>query len=288
MTTHLLTFDVEEYFQVEAARRSGIAPESWGEFDSRLDVGLDAICDVLATADTKATFFVLGEVARRRGDWVKRLAEAGHEIASHGMTHTMLTQLSPEAAAAELRESKALLEDLSGQTVLGFRAPTFSVNHSNAWAIDALAEAGYVYDSSIFPVRHDRYGVPDAPREAFRCAGPNGGGVLEIPPLTKRSFGATVPMGGGGYFRLVPLWWFASAVRAADRAGQPAMLYFHPWEFDPAQPELAGLTGLRRWRHRVGLAKNKAKLAKLLRRYSFGAVRDQLDALGKTETEFTL
>lgn len=288
MTTHLLTFDVEEYFQVEAARRSGVSPKSWSEYDSRLDMGLDAICELLDGAGVKATFFVLGEVATRRGDWVKRLAEAGHEIASHGMTHTMLTALSREAATDELRDSKALLEDLSGQAVRGYRAPTFSVNHSNAWAIDALAETGYTYDSSIFPVRHDRYGVADAPREVFWCAGPEGGRILEIPPLTKRVFGATVPMGGGGYFRLVPRWWFTSAVRAADKTSQPAMLYFHPWEFDAAQPELPGLTGLRRWRHRVGLAKNAAKLTTLLTKFSFGPVRDQLDVLQTTATEFLL
>ncbi|MBT3279230.1 MAG: DUF3473 domain-containing protein [Phycisphaerales bacterium] len=288
MTTHMLTFDVEEFYQVEAARRAGVSPQMWAVYDSRLDVGLDSICELLDAADVRATFFILGEVARRRGDWVKRLAAAGHEIASHGMTHTMLTQLSPEAAAAELRDSKALLEELSGEAVLGFRAPTFSINHTNAWAIDALADAGYAYDSSIFPVRHDRYGVPDAPRGAFRCVGPEGGAVLEIPPLTRRVCGMTMPMGGGGYFRLVPLWWFASAIKAAARRNDPAMLYFHPWEFDADQPELPGLSGLRRWRHRVGLAKNAKKLLKLLTKFSFGPVRDQLDGLKQTDVDFTL
>ena len=164
MQRHILSFDVEEYFQVESARRGGVLPRSWRDWPSRVAGQVDRVLEVLAERNTTATFFLLGWVARREAGLVRRIADAGHEIASHGMTHRMLETLTPETFARELRASRRLLEDAAGQAVVGYRAPTFSVNHRTAWAFDVLAEQGFAYDSSVFPVRHDRYGVPDAPR----------------------------------------------------------------------------------------------------------------------------
>jgi len=166
----------------------------------------------------KATFFVLGHVAQRQGDMVRRIAAAGHEIASHGMTHTMLGRLSSDEFRRELRDSRRLLEDLAGRAVVGYRAPTFSITHQTAWALDVLAEEGFRYDSSIFPIRHDRYGIPDAPRWIHRARGPKGGEIVELPPLTMHLPGVNLPAGGGGYFRLLPYWVTAAAVRKAQAA----------------------------------------------------------------------
>lgn len=273
----LLTVDVEEYFHVEAAARSGVCPEQWDACPSRLDGQIDLLLALLDEARTKATFFILGWVAERQPDVVRRIAGSGHDIATHGQSHAMLDRLSPEAFREELRRSRSLLENLAGSPVLGFRAPTFSIRHSTAWALDVLAEEGFAYDSSIFPVRHDRYGVPEAPRWPHRAVGPAGGELLEIPPLTVRAFGANWPIGGGGYLRLLPARALLAACRAAHRARQPAMLYLHPWEVDPDQPDL--VTGrLRRWRHRVNLGKTARKLAFLLERLDCCPVADALDA----------
>jgi polysaccharide deacetylase family protein (PEP-CTERM system associated) len=273
----LLTVDVEEYFHVEAAARSGVRPERWESCPSRLDGQIDLLLSLLDRADAKATFFILGWVAGRQPDVVRRIARAGHDVATHGQSHTMLDRLGPSAFRDELRRSRSLLEDLTGQKVLGFRAPTFSIRHATAWALDVLAEEGFDYDSSVFPVRHDRYGVPEAPRWTHRAVGSAGGELLEIPPLTLRAFGANWPIGGGGYLRLLPPRMLLAACRAAHRARQPAMLYLHPWEVDPDQPDV--VTGrLRRWRHRVNLGKTANKLTFLLDRLDCCPVADALDA----------
>lgn len=277
-TRHLLSFDIEEYFQVEAVRRAGLSASQWPRFSSRLDVGLDRILALLAQSQTRATFFVLGRVARKQGPAIRRIARAGHEIASHGMTHRMLTDLTPEVFATELRDSRSLLEDLSGQAVVGFRAPTFSLMRRSAWAVDVLAEAAYRWDSSVYPIRHDRYGVPDAPLGPHRATGPGGGEILEIPPLTMTLGPMRIPAGGGGYLRLLPVRFIGRAIASADRQGRAAMLYLHPWEFDPDQPRLIA-SALSNWRHRVNLDKTAAKLAWLLERFEFTSVAEQLPAL---------
>lgn len=267
---HFLSFDVEEYFQVEAAA-AGVSRDQWAVLPRRLGPPVDRLLEILAAHRTSATFFVLGWVAQQDPGLVRRIAAAGHEIASHGMDHRMLTVQGPEEFRAGLRDSRRLLEDLAGRPVVGYRAPTFSITRRTAWALDVLAEEGFTYDSSVFPVRHDRYGVPDAPTAPHRAVGPGGGSVLEIPPLTLRLAGVNWPVGGGGYLRLLPVRVVAAALGAAARAGRPGMLYLHPWELDPGQPVLP-MGRASRWRHRVGLARTGGKLDWLLSRFRFGAV----------------
>ena len=275
---HLLSVDVEEYFQVEAAARAGVSPRHWADYPNRLGPAVDRVLAALADHGASATFFILGWVARHEPEVVRRIADAGHEIASHGMEHRMLQHLGPDPFRQDLADARRLLEDLAGRPVLGYRAPTFSITHATAWAIDVLAEAGYRYDSSVFPVRHDRYGVPDAPTVPHRAVGPGGGEILEIPPLTLRLAGVNWPMAGGGYLRLFPRRLPARALRQAARRGAPGMIYLHPWELDPDQPELP-LARLARFRHRVGLAGTEVKLRWLLARFRFTSVRERLEDL---------
>lgn len=269
---HLLSFDVEEYFQVESAARGGVGPEQWDSYPLRLDRCIDGILQLLAEHNAKATFFVLGWVARREGPIVRRIASQGHEIASHGMSHRMLHHLQPAEFLQELHDSRRILQDLTSQPVWGFRAPTFSITTRTLWALDCLAQAGYRYDSSIFPVRHDRYGIPDAPRFAHLAKGPAGGEILEIPPLTLRLLGQNLPVGGGGYLRLLPVHILGLALRSAQRANHYGMIYLHPWEFDPLQPSLP-MSFASRLRHRVNLHRTHKKLRWLLERFSFSSTR---------------
>ena len=275
---HLLSFDVEEYFQVEAAARSGVRREDWQGFATRLSPSVDRVLQALADHQASATFFVLGWVAQHEPAVVRRIADAGHEIASHGMEHRMLQHLTPDQFRRELLDSRRMLEDLSGRPVIGYRAPTFSITHETAWALDVLAETGYRYDSSVFPIHHDRYGVPDAPRGIHRAVGPAGGGLLEIPPLTLRFAGTNWPVGGGGYLRLLPVRVVGRALKTAARQGRRGMIYLHPWELDPGQPVLP-MPRLTRFRHRVGLRKTEAKLGWLLGRFRFANVSRCLDSL---------
>ena len=274
---HLLSFDVEEYFQVEAAA-AGVPRNQWMRYPKRLGGAVDCILELLSECGVSSTFFVLGWVAQQEPGVVRRIADAGHEIASHGMTHNMIGRLSADAFRKDLLDSRRLLEDISGQRVLGYRAPTFSITRDTAWALDVLAESGFLYDSSVFPVRHDRYGVPDAPRFAHRALGPGGGSILEIPPLTMRLLKSNLPVGGGGYLRLFPVRLVGRALRMAARSGQSGMIYLHPWELDPGQPVLP-MGRLSRWRHRVGLGRTQSKLRWLLSRFSFTSVRDHVEVL---------
>ncbi|MCD4699085.1 MAG: polysaccharide deacetylase family protein [Phycisphaerae bacterium] len=276
--SHILTFDVEEYFQVQAAADGGTRREQWGSFERRLAPCVERILRLLSDHGASATFFVLGWVARHERDVVRTIAEAGQEIASHGMTHAMLGRLTPEQFRRELLDSRHLLEDISGRSVVGFRAPTFSVTHKTAWAIDVLAEAGYKYDSSVFPIRHDRYGAPDAPRFVHRAVGPGGGEILEIPPLTLRIMGTNWPVGGGGYLRLLPVRLVAAVLEAAQKLGQSGMIYLHPWELDPHQPILP-MSRFARRRHRVNLKRTEQKLRRLLRDFRFLGVSQSMRTL---------
>jgi polysaccharide deacetylase family protein (PEP-CTERM system associated) len=275
---HLLSFDVEEYFQVEAAARGGVTPGDWGAYPRRLEPAVDRILAALAETGASATFFILGWVARHEPQVVRRIAQAGHPVASHGMAHRMLHHFDPAAFRHDLDEARRALEDLAGRAVLGYRAPTFSVTNETAWAVDVLADAGYRYDSSVFPIRHDRYGVPDAPTVPHRAGGPGGGSILEIPPLTLRFAGGNWPVGGGGYLRLFPRRLAARALAKAGRRGTPGMVYMHPWEIDPDQPVLP-MSRAGRFRHRVGLRRAEGKLRWLLARFRFTSVEARLDDL---------
>ncbi len=268
---------MEEYFQVESA--SGIYDSSqWDTLQKRLAPAVETILQLLSDHQTSATFFILGWVAQHEGQLVRQIAEQGHEIASHGMSHQMLSRLEPETFRCELLDSRRLLEDLTGSPVQGYRAPTFSITRKTAWALDVLAETGYVYDSSIFPVRHDRYGVPDAPVVPHIAIGPGTGRILEIPPLTLPLNRINIPIGGGGYLRLLPVRLMGLALQKAQRRNQIGMIYLHPWELDPGQPVLP-MGRLSRWRHRIGLRRTEVKLSWLLQQYQFGSVTQGLEDL---------
>jgi polysaccharide deacetylase family protein (PEP-CTERM system associated) len=276
-STHLLSFDVEEYFQVEAA--AGVNdPGQWDSIPKRLPPAVDKILQLLSEYQTKATFFILGWVAQRDRRLVQQIAEQGHEVASHGMSHRMLNCMTPDEFKQELIESRDVLEDISQKPVLGFRAPTFSLTRRTAWAIDVLTDTGYAYDSSIFPIRHDRYGIPDAPTVPHTAVGPNGGQILEIPPLTLSVGRMNLPAAGGGYLRLLPVRLLGLALKKAQRRKQLGMIYLHPWELDPEQPVLP-LSWLANWRHRVGLKRAEAKLTWLLKNYPFTNVAQKFDDL---------
>jgi polysaccharide deacetylase family protein (PEP-CTERM system associated) len=274
----MLSFDVEEYFQVEAAAEAGMRRQDWQGLQHRLEPCVSGILRMLEEHRVRATFFVLGWVARHEPAVVAAIVSAGHEIASHGMNHQILTQMAPAEFQQDLLESRKILEDIAGKQVVGYRAPTFSIMHKNAWALDVLADNGFLYDSSVFPIRHDRYGVPDAPACCHIAQGPGGGRILEIPPVTRRVWGINMPLGGGGYFRLLPLCLVRGALRKLDRTGQAGMIYLHPWEFDPDQPVLA-MSRLSRFRHRVGLAETEKKLRRLMAEFQFGDVRSRIDDL---------
>ena len=263
---HGLSFDVEEYFHALNFRAYA---QTAGELPSRVEGAVARVLEITGRAGVKATFFFLGAVAREHPELVRVVAEEGHEIASHGMSHETVMELGPELFREEARESRRLLEDLTGRRVLGFRASTFSITRRTLWGLDILIEEGYRYDSSIFPVYHDRYGIPDFPPRPVRVPGRRGGDLVELPPLTLRLPFVNLPCGGGGYFRLFPLALTALAVRRMERAGLPAVIYLHPWEFDPDAPRFP-LRGIKRFRHYVNMKHTGKRLERLMRTFSFG------------------
>src|SRR2546423_1830191 len=274
-SSHVLSIDVEDWFQVENHAQA-IPREQWSQCELRVGDNVRRLLELLSAADVRATFFVLGWVAERLPELVCDIARAGHEVASHGWSHAPSSDLSEAAFFEEVSRSRELLEQLSGQTVIGYRAPTCSITKSTVWALGALARAGYRYDSSIFPVRHDRYGIPDAPTGIHRREE----GIWEIPLSVLELGGTRLPVAGGGYFRLYPLWLTRWAFRRLERAERPAVGYLHPWEFDPNQPRVPGVGGQRTWRHRVGVSSTARKLVSLLREFRFAPARTVLEKLG--------
>jgi polysaccharide deacetylase family protein (PEP-CTERM system associated) len=255
-----LTIDVEDYFQVSAFA-SHFPRSDWDGVPCRIQRNVDRILEILAKSGTKATFFTLGWIAERYPRLVQSIVAQGHELASHGYEHHRATELGRKEFRDDIHRAKCLLEDISGVTVKGYRAPSFSVGATNLWAFDALLEVGYQYSSSVYPIRHDHYGMPDAPRFAYHPLN----GLLEIPVTTARFFNANVPAGGGGYFRLMPYLlsrWLLKRVNSRDR--QPAIFYFHPWELDPEQPRVSGAKLRTRFRHYVNLDKVDNRLQRLL------------------------
>ncbi|HIJ86010.1 MAG: polysaccharide deacetylase [Magnetococcales bacterium] len=260
------TVDVEDYFHVALFERH-VAKDRWATMEQRVEKNTDRILAMLGQKGICATFFILGWVAQRFPDLVRRIATQGHEIASHGMQHVRVTQQSPEEFFQDALACKHLLENISGQPVLGYRASTYSIGRDNLWALDALAKAGYGYSSSIYPIRHDLYGWPEAPRFAFhpRHGGTEGDGLLEIPVSTLEWFGHRVPCGGGGYFRLYPLAFSLWALHHLNvKEGKSAVFFLHPWELDPGQPRLKNLPMKVRFRHYLNLEKMEARLERLL------------------------
>jgi polysaccharide deacetylase family protein (PEP-CTERM system associated) len=263
-----LTIDVEDYFQVSAFATQ-IPRSEWESYPCRIEANIDQILALLADADVQATFFTLGWIAERYPVLIRRIVDEGHELASHGYEHHRATQQGYGEFLADIRLAKAVLEDIGGDEVKGYRAPSFSVGPSNNWAFDCIAETGYRYSSSIYPIRHDHYGVPDAPRFAHRVRE----GLLEVPVATVRMLNANWPAGGGGYFRLLPYnvsrW---SLRRVNDLDGQPAMFYFHPWEIDPEQPRIQNVSARTRFRHYVNLKHTIPRLRRLLADFQWGRV----------------
>ena len=265
----VISFDVEEHYRIEAAAGLKLDPTLKSHYCERLEPSTRWILDELAKADIKATFFVVGQIGRDNPALVKAIHRAGHEVASHGWDHQRVVNFTPESFFDDVEQSKDALEQVTGEAVVGYRAPTFSIMRQTAWAVDVLAKLDMAYDSSIYPVRHDRYGVPSAPRAPFMAVGEMHD-ILEIPPATLRLMNFNLPMGGGGYFRLFPLFFTEWAIRQAERECFPpvSMLYFHPWEFDPDQERLP-LRWLSRLRTYIGIRRSRGRLSTLLSRHRF-------------------
>lgn len=262
-----MTVDVEDYFQVQAFSKH--FPRSvWDEQISRVERNTDRVLSLFADHDIRGTFFTLGWVAERYKELVRRIVDNGHEIASHGYEHIRADSQDREAFAADVLKSKQILEDVSGQSVLGYRAATFSIGESNLWAFEVLAEQGYAYSSSIYPIKHDLYGMPGAPRFPFRPLPSSE--FLEVPISTVKLAGRNLPSGGGGYFRLLP---YAMSKWSIDRINrherQPSILYFHPWEIDPSQPRPEPIGLKTRVRHYTNLNRMENRLGQLMRDFQW-------------------
>jgi polysaccharide deacetylase family protein (PEP-CTERM system associated) len=266
MITNALTIDVEDYFQVSAFAPH-IDRADWENRECRVERNVQRILDLLDRHNTKATFFTLGWVAQRYPHLVKDIVKRGHELASHGYGHERASDLTEEAFLEDIRSAKAILEDLSGLEVRGYRAPSFSIGKGNLWAFDCLAGTGHRYSSSIYPIAHDHYGMPDSPRFVYEVRP----GLLEVPITTLRAFGRNFPSSGGGYFRLLPYAlsrWMLQRVNATDR--QSGIFYFHPWEIDSGQPRIPGIGAKTRFRHYVNIDRVEARLNQLLTDFQWG------------------
>lgn len=273
---NVLTFDIEEYFQAEVFSAL-ISPEDWRRYPSRVVESTLRLLDLLEVHRASATFFVLGWIADRHGPLLRQIRERGHELACHGYAHRPIYAMSPKEFRSDIRRAKLAIEDAAGVAVLGYRAPTFSVVRETMWALDVVAEEGFRYDSSIFPIHHDRYGIPDAPRfpHWIRLAG--GGEIVEVPITTLRLGGQRLPFSGGGYFRLAPYPVIRAAIRHVNRRERmPVVVYLHPWEIDPEQPRLP-VRGLSRFRHYVNLRHTTGKLERLLGDFPFTGAGQALD-----------
>lgn len=281
-----LSFDLEEWFQAEAF--AGLLPLSrWDALRSLCERQTEFILELLEEKGVRATFFTLGWLAERHRDLVRQIAAAGHELGCHGYSHTMITKQLRGEFEEDVRRAKGVLEEISGSGVVGYRAPTFSVTAETLWALDALFDCGFLYDSSVYPIRHDRYGIPSAPRSPYVAVEREGRKLWEFPGFTARIAGLTIPAAGGGYLRLFPLWWAKAALRASNRRDRPASVYAHPWEFDPSIP-LVKLPRISRIRHYAGIRGNASKLRRLLSEFRFapmGEVVRRLDEQYNSITE---
>ena len=268
-----MTIDVEDYFQVSAFAPH-IARDSWDHMPCRVERNVDAILEILDEHRAHATFFTLGWMAERYRDMVRSIVAQGHELASHGYAHQRATDQSPQEFYQDITRAKSLLEDVGGVAVQGYRAPSFSIGRTNLWAQSTLKKAGYRYSSSVYPIRHDHYGMPDAPRFAFYPEGADG--LLELPVTTVSLFNRNLPAGGGGYFRLLPYSvsrWCLRRVNTVDR--QPCIFYFHPWEIDPGQPRQKNISVKTRFRHYVNLSSMERRIRALCKDFHW----DRIDRL---------
>ena len=273
-----LTVDVEDWFQVSAFDHV-FTREEWDTLELRVEQNTRRLLDLFDEFDVQGTFFVLGWVAERCPDLIRDMHAAGHEVASHGYEHRLVSSLDPERFRADLRRAKEALTAAAPVTIEGFRAPSFSITPDSLWAFDVLREEGYAWSSSVFPVRHDRYGLPSFPRQPVLLEDYAGRGIWEFPMTTWRVLGRNLPVAGGGWMRALPPGVMHRALRAAQREGVPTILYLHPWEIDPDQPKVPQVGRKARFRHYLNLDQTLPRLRRLLSEFQFGPVRDALTAV---------
>lgn len=270
---NVFSVDLEDYFMASAFERT-VRRSEWSRMESRIGKNTDRLLGILDRHDVKATFFVLGWVAEHDARLVRRIHAEGHEIASHGYDHRLVYGQTPEAFREDVGRSKAIIENVIGESVLGYRAPSYSIDGRCPWAHDILIEAGFKYDSSVYPIHHDRYGDPSFSRRAVPVSRQGKGEILEIPLTTIRLLGQNIPVAGGGYFRLWPLKVTEWAIRRInEKEMRPAIFYIHPWEIDPGQPRIRGGM-LSRMRHHVNIGRTESRIETLLGKFRFSTFRD--------------
>jgi polysaccharide deacetylase family protein (PEP-CTERM system associated) len=273
------TVDVEDYFHV-AALSSAIRRDSWDQRELRVEENIERLLGILDEHCVRATFFVLGWLAERRPALVRRIADAGHEVACHGYSHQLVYTQSPREFREETVRAKSFLEDTLGHPVAGYRAASFSVTQASLWALDILIDAGFHYDSSIFPIHHDLYGLPGANPEPHRVSAPSGRTIAEFPMSAAKFFGVQVPVSGGGYFRILPYWLTRAGLRQINqRRGRPFAFYLHPWELDPGQPRIK-VGAFSRFRHYTNLERCEGRLRRVLADFAFTSMHEALQQRG--------
>jgi polysaccharide deacetylase family protein (PEP-CTERM system associated) len=270
-----LTFDVEDYYQVEAFKKY-IKFEEWPKYPSRVVENTRKITDILDERNVKATFFILGWIAERFPDMIKRLTDEGHEIATHGYAHHMVYTQTPADFEKDLALSLEILETISGSKVIGYRAPTYSIIEGAYWAFDILLKYNLLYDSSIFPITHDRYGVPNGERFPHQIRRDPGAAIMEFPLSTLRFGKWNFPIAGGGYMRLLPYWVLKKGIQHLNHQQQSAIIYLHPWELDPEQPKIPNIPATTRVRHYLNLRSTATKLRKLIHDFEFAPIKEVL------------
>ena len=274
-----MTVDVEDYYHV-AAFSDVISPDEWDNYESRVENNTQVLLGMFSKYNIKATFFILGCVAEKHPELVRRIAKQGHEIACHGYSHQLIYNQDKETFIKETIKAKNILENIIQADVLGYRAASYSITKKSLWALDILAECGFIYDSSIFPVHHDRYGIPDAEDKPHELTTPSGHKLIEFPIATKSYLGHHLPVGGGGYFRIYPYSFSRMALRSINnKQSQPFIFYLHPWEVDPDQPRIPAKL-LSRFRHYNNLKKCKPRLTRLLNDFEFSTAKNVLSNLG--------
>lgn len=276
-----LTVDVEDYFQVSAFA-DRVDQHEWSEHPLRVENNTFKLLDLFDEHRVKATFFILGWVAERKHGLVLEIARRGHEVACHGYSHQLVYNQSPDVFQQETVRAKNIIEDITQQQVCGYRAASYSITEKSQWALDILAEAGFVYDSSIFPVRHDRYGMPNTPEHPYKLKTPAGSSIIEFPLSTAKIINYRLPVAGGGYFRLYPYWLTKAGLKQINHQQKPFIFYLHPWEIDPEQPRISA-GWFSRFRHYNNLDKCEGRLRSLLADFQFGTAWDVLNDLGLTD-----
>lgn len=274
--THAMTVDVEDYYHV-AAFSNVINPQDWDKWPSRVEANTYRLLQLFDDAKIKITFFILGWVAERHPDLVKNIHERGHEIASHGYSHQLIYKQTPAIFRAETLKSKQILENLIQTPITGYRAASYSITRNSLWALEILSDLGFTWDSSIFPTRHDNYGIPGSPEEPYRIITESGGELLEFPLTTAKVLGQSIPAAGGGYFRQYPYalsrWLFD---RASLNQTKPQIFYLHPWEIDPEQPRVPNASWFSNFRHYTNLKRCLPRLEHMIRDFEFGTMSQSL------------